>query len=124
MSRPDQYDLFGAVDDHDRRVFVRTDEKLTNAATFTVLKEDHTLGNLLRMQLHEDENVIFAGYRVPHPLKHQFDLQLRTTGRITPKQALRNSIRDLKRELDSIRDKLKEEVNRQQNPDNQMFLDM
>lgn len=28
---------------------MRTDEKLTNAATFTVLKEDHTLGNLLRM---------------------------------------------------------------------------
>ena len=30
-------------------------------------KEDHTLGNTVRMQLHRDPNVVFAGYQVPHP---------------------------------------------------------
>ncbi|GFH17575.1 DNA-directed RNA polymerase II, 13.6 kDa polypeptide [Haematococcus lacustris] len=33
-----------------------------------MLQEDHTMGNLLRMQLHADKSVVFAGYRIPHPL--------------------------------------------------------
>ena len=31
-----------------RRVVMKLDEKMTNAATFTLKREDHTLGNLLR----------------------------------------------------------------------------
>ena len=27
------------------------------------------LGNMVRMQLHEDRAVVFAGYRIPHPLE-------------------------------------------------------
>lgn len=43
---------------------------------------------------------------------------------MSPNATLKDAIKELKRDLDNIRDKLKEEVNRQQNPDNQMFLDM
>jgi len=45
----------------------KAEKRLENTGTFTVLSEDHTLGNLLQAQLHLDEHVAFAGYRVPHP---------------------------------------------------------
>jgi hypothetical protein len=34
-----------------------------NSSIFTVAKEDHTLGNLLRAHLLKDPHVLFAGYR-------------------------------------------------------------
>ena len=37
--------------------------KVPNAAIFTLNKEDHTLGNMIRHQLMKDPNVIFAGYK-------------------------------------------------------------
>jgi DNA-directed RNA polymerase II subunit RPB11 len=73
-----------------------------NAASFTIEREDHTVGNILRMyvqknhvplrpwlcssvhlflfssvsarfyrQLHRDPNVLFAGYKLPHPLQYK-----------------------------------------------------
>lgn len=29
------------------------------------------MGNLIRMQLHADRFVVFAGYRIPHPLENK-----------------------------------------------------
>ena len=48
---------------------------LKTAGTFIIAKEDHTIGNLLRMQLLRDPSVRFAGYRMPHPLV--FDCHVR-----------------------------------------------
>jgi DNA-directed RNA polymerase II subunit RPB11 len=76
-----------------------------NSSIFTVNKEDHTLGNLLRAHLLKDPHVLFAGYRgkffscspsvacilistVPHPLFASFELRVQTDGEITPKEAL------------------------------------
>ena len=41
---------------------------MPNAAIFTINKEDHTVGNMVRMQLLKDPNVLFAGYKNPHPM--------------------------------------------------------
>ena len=42
-----------------------------NSSIFTVAKEDHTLGNLLRAHLLKDPHVLFAGYRgILYPLHH------------------------------------------------------
>jgi hypothetical protein len=32
-----------------RRIHMTVDEKITNAASFRILREDHTVGHLLRM---------------------------------------------------------------------------
>ncbi|XP_031744368.1 DNA-directed RNA polymerases II, IV and V subunit 11 isoform X2 [Cucumis sativus] len=53
------------------RVSYERDTKIMNAATFILEREDHTIGNILRMQLHRDDNVLFAGYQLPHPLKYR-----------------------------------------------------
>ena len=41
---------------------------MPNAAIFTINKEDHTVGNMVRHQLLKDPNVLFAGYKNPHPM--------------------------------------------------------
>jgi DNA-directed RNA polymerase II subunit RPB11 len=60
------------------------DTKIPNAATFTINKEDHTLASMLRSQLLLNESVIFAGYKVPHPLEPKFILKIQTDGSETP----------------------------------------
>ncbi|KYR01154.1 RNA polymerase II core subunit [Tieghemostelium lacteum] len=68
------------------------DTKIPNACLFTVLKEDHTLGNLIRMQLVNDPDIKFAGYRMPHPLEHNITIKIQTHPNSTPTKALEGSI--------------------------------
>ena len=57
---------------------------MPNAAIFTINKEDHTLGNLIRHQLMKDPNVLFAGYRNPSPFVNQILIRVQTTSDYTP----------------------------------------
>ena len=61
---------------------------LPNTAVFTFNKEDHTLGNLLSQRLLKNPAVMFAAYKVPHPLFATFELRVQTDGTITPKEAV------------------------------------
>ena len=58
-----------------KRLQYTKDSKRPNAGTFVLAKEDHTIGNLMRLQLLRDPNVRYAGYRMPHPLI--FDCHIR-----------------------------------------------
>jgi DNA-directed RNA polymerase II subunit RPB11 len=96
--------------DHDRfvlpegtsKVVYASDTKLENSGTFTMLQEDHTIGNLLRMQLHADKHVLFAGYRIPHPLETRMLVRVQTTGVKTPVQAVEHALEDLRSEVQSM----------------------
>lgn len=46
-------------------------------------------------QLLKSSNVIFAGYKVPHPLDPHFTLKLQTDGSVTPQQALQDACQAL-----------------------------
>ena len=83
------------------------DTKVPNAAHFTVNKEDHTLGNILRSQLLKDPKVLFAGYKVPHPLEHKFVLRVQTTGDYSPQEAFTNAITDLISEISLMEERFK-----------------
>ncbi|CAJ1399715.1 unnamed protein product [Effrenium voratum] len=85
-----------------RRVHVIPDEKVSNAVIFHIWLEDHTLGNLLRMELMRNEAVLFAGYKVPHPLNHMIELRLQTTPASTPQEALRCAVTNLRSECKSM----------------------
>jgi hypothetical protein len=50
-------------------------------------------------QLLKDPQVIFAGYKCPHPLEHKFVIRVQTTSDYTPQEALRNAITDLISEM-------------------------
>ncbi len=87
------------------------DTKVTNAGTFRLNKEDHTVANLLRMQLLRDPNVRFAGYIHKHPLVHYIEMKVQTNSATTdPKSVLSNAIEDLSGETDHLIEQVKDAV--------------
>jgi DNA-directed RNA polymerase II subunit RPB11 len=54
-------------------------------------------------QLHRDPTVIFAGYKVPHPLEHHIVIKVQTNEETTPLAAMSGSIKALRQELSLIK---------------------
>ena len=78
-------------------------EQVTNAGTFRLNKEDHTVGNLLRMQLLRDPSVRFVGYYHPHPLVHFLNLKIQTqNSNVSPVGVLSSAIEDVSNEADHL----------------------
>jgi len=69
-------------------------------------QEDHTLGNLVRMQLNADPQNVFAGYRIPPPLESRLVIKLQTTGMKTPVESVSHALEDLRSELNSLKTEL------------------
>lgn len=90
-------------DNAEQKITYAADTKVSNAGTFTINKEDHTVANLFRMQLLRDPNVRFAGYIHPHPLIHRIDLKIQTTSStVPPVDCLTAAIEDLAGETDHL----------------------
>ncbi|KAJ5180449.1 hypothetical protein N7492_003659 [Penicillium capsulatum] len=96
--RPDVYEAI-LLAPGEKKIDVEIDTRLPNAAIFTFHKEDHTLGNLIRARLLKTPNVIFAAYKVPHPLTPNFELRVQTDGVIAPRQAVINASQALIKDL-------------------------
>ncbi|GKB78569.1 DNA-directed RNA polymerases II, IV and V subunit 11 [Tanacetum coccineum] len=69
MNAPDRYERF-VVPDNTKKVSYERYTKIINVVSFTIEREDHTIRNIVRMQLHRDANVLFVGYKLPHPLQY------------------------------------------------------
>lgn len=67
-----------ALPPHFARLTYERDVKVENAGTLTIEREDHTLGNLVRMQLLRDPRVTYVAYKQPHPLEHNIILRVHT----------------------------------------------
>ena len=78
------------------------DEEVENAGKFIIENEDHTLGNIIRTSLLLNKHVMFAGYRIEHPLSNKLYINIRTDVTISPMEALNNSIDELINELNEI----------------------
>ncbi|EPS93412.1 hypothetical protein FOMPIDRAFT_1055997 [Fomitopsis schrenkii] len=87
MNAPPRFELF-VLDEGEKPVEVMEDTKIPNAATIKVVKQDHTLGNLIRAELLTMPQVLFAGYKVPHPLQPYFLIKIQTDGSMTPTAVL------------------------------------
>jgi len=55
----------------------------------------------------KDPQVIFAGYKCPHPLEHKFVIRIQTSSDYTPQEALRNAITDLISEMSLLDERFK-----------------
>ena len=85
------------------KVTYTPDTKVSNAGTFRFNKEDHTIANLLRMQLLRDPMVRFAGYIHPHPLVYYIDFKIQTnSSNVAPAEVLSSAIEDLSNETDHL----------------------
>ncbi|CAG9760956.1 unnamed protein product [Ceutorhynchus assimilis] len=109
MNAPPTFESF-LLYDGEKKIVKEVDAKVPNAVIFTINKEDHTLGNMIRNQLLKDPNVTFAGYKVPHPLEHKFVLRIQTTSDYSPQDALMHAITDLISELSLFEERFKEAV--------------
>eukprot|EP01079_Euglenida_sp_SAG-EU17-18_P005942 gene5942-1060_t len=85
------------------------DEKLPDMVTFTLQKEDHTIGNLIRMKLHEDHSVVFAGYRLRHPLEHNIEIKVQTDKTVSPNDAFKHALQGLASDVEKIGRAFKDE---------------
>lgn len=52
--------------------------KQENCLTYRIELEDHTLGDLLRIFLLKEDDISFAGYKVPHPLEDVLEIKVQT----------------------------------------------
>jgi len=104
MNAPERALSFLLDEDNDeQKITYAADTKVSNAGTFTINKEDHTVANLFRMQLLRDPNVRFVGYIHPHPLIHRIDLKIQTTSStVPPVDSLSAAIEDLTGETDHL----------------------
>ncbi|KAG8853275.1 DNA-directed RNA polymerase II core subunit [Tulasnella sp. 330] len=90
MNAPNRFELY-VLADGEKALEVVEDTKIPNAATIKIVKQDHTMANMIRAQLLAHPNVVFAGYKVPHPNEPYFILKVQTDGKITPAHAFRTS---------------------------------
>jgi len=120
MNEPDRYELF-TLQPHERKVTIIPDTKLKFSTTFQVQKEDHTLGNIIRMQLLRDKDVLFAGYKMPHPLDHSILVKVQTTPQSSPMKALETAIGDLISEISLVEERFKLELSRKRNLDDRYY---
>jgi DNA-directed RNA polymerase II subunit RPB11 len=107
MNAPERSECWRLNDD-ETKVSYASDTKIPNAGSFTIHKEDHTLGNLIRMQLLQDRQVRFAGYIQPHPLEHHIIVKVQTNGEVSPIDAVSAAVEDLTSELDNLKDRFQE----------------
>jgi len=96
MNAPDRLDSI-VVPAGLAKVQVSKEEKMNNAVNYRILREDHTLGHLLRMELLRDPQVRFAGYKHPHPLENDIVVKVQTVSSTThtPTDALKASAKRL-----------------------------
>eukprot|EP01027_Heterolobosea_sp_BB2_P004710 GEZU01007248.1.p1 GENE.GEZU01007248.1~~GEZU01007248.1.p1 ORF type:complete len:127 (-),score=32.88 GEZU01007248.1:90-470(-) len=88
-------------------------EKMTYASVFNIYKEDHTIGNALRMELLNDPNVLFAGYRIPHVLiQNHVEVKVQTTRDSDPRTAFIGAIHRLKQEINTLEEQFHRELDR------------
>lgn len=106
---PDRYERF-MVQDGMLKIDFEKDTRLPNAGTFVIQREDHTIGNLMKMQLHRDPDVTFAGYRIPHPLEYRMLIKLSTNGAKSPVVAGKEAITGLKYKIGNLNQQFSREA--------------
>ncbi|KAI0222836.1 DNA-directed RNA polymerase II subunit RPB11 [Lamellibrachia satsuma] len=116
MNAPQTFESF-LLFEGEKKVTYEKDTKVPNAVVFTVNKEDHTLGNMLTTQLLKDPQVLFAGYKIPHPLENKFVLRVQTTPEYSPQEAFTNAITDCISEISLLEERFRESIKEKQEGD-------
>jgi len=102
--------------DDEKKITFEMDKKIPDAGTFTIMKEDHTVGNMVRFSLLRDTRVVFAGYRMPHPLENKMHVKIRTRPAFRPVAVFNDSLTALTAEIGAIETQFKEQISAKRNP--------
>ena len=71
-------------------------EEDKNRIKFEIQGEDHTLCNALRKALWQVQGIEVSGYNIEHPLVSEPVMIIETSGKLTPRDALKKAIENLK----------------------------
>lgn len=85
-------------------------QKNERSLVIKVVGEDHTLCNLLRKALHEDERVVTASYVIEHPLTEPPKIYVKTKVGKSPERALTDAAERVAEQLDELRKQLRKEL--------------
>ena len=102
------------------RVKAEKDPGISNCYTFTILKEDHTIGNLLTQELLKEPRVLFAGYRIVHPMSDLIIMRVNVSDTIQgPDELVEGTIRNLQNQFRALEQDFSRQVdNLNRNQDN------
>jgi DNA-directed RNA polymerase II subunit RPB11 len=75
---------------------------MSNTSDFVLMKEDHTLGNLLSEHLKMHPNVHMAGYKIAHPNVPELFIRVQTDGTITPRDVFTSVCEKLINQLEML----------------------
>jgi DNA-directed RNA polymerase subunit L len=77
-----------------------------NHAEFVIKGERHTLPSLLKNSLLKDNSVVFAAYKLKHPLDDNAVFVVKTKGK-TAKKALQDACSEIDSEFEELRKAIK-----------------
>ena len=66
---------------------------------------------IVHRELHKNPDVLFAGYKNPHPTDHRIVLKVHTNSNTTPVQALRDAVNNLRAEVSDVAQQFSDEIN-------------
>lgn len=111
MNQPNRIDSW-LLEDGEKALTITEDPKIPNAATVMMRKQDHTLANMIRSQLLLDPSVLFAGYKVPHPLENDVLIKIQTDDRSNPADALKRACTLLMQQVIDIKKQFSQQAQR------------
>lgn len=98
------------------RVKLEKDPGISNCYTFTILKEDHTLGNLLTQELLNEPRVLFAGYRIVHPMSDLIVVRVNVNDNIDqPEELVKETIERLCSDFKNLSNQLETQIDNRNN---------
>jgi len=80
------------------KVFIYQNKEDTNFIIFDINNENDTIGNLLSTYLTDDNDVLYSGYIIEHPLKKNFLLKIQ----LKENNSLENIIKKMDEKLDYL----------------------
>lgn len=80
-------------------------EREGNKLKIRIIDEGHTFSNALRKKLHQEDSVETAAYNIDHPLIGDPIMHIRTSGDVSPKEALVNAATSLGEDYSEARQK-------------------
>lgn len=83
------------LSDGEKKITETIFTRMSNTSDFLILKEDHTLGNVITEQLRGMSNVMMAAYKIGHPNVPEVLLRIQTDGTITAREALSEACKSL-----------------------------
>ncbi|KAJ2690194.1 DNA-directed RNA polymerase II core subunit [Coemansia spiralis] len=102
MNAPERHEMF-ILPDGEKKIDIIKDPKMVNCMQFNIQREDHTVANILRYRILQHPQVLFAAYRMPHPLEYFVELKVQTTAKTTPIVVMKEALESLMLEYGNIR---------------------